>query len=60
MEKLPVKNIIITIVFSYLITSYINAEFNPIKLDPIIRLIQILFTGLSLFIQYTENLIEKK
>jgi len=52
MEKLPLKNIIITIVLSYLITSYINAEFNPIKLCLEVRLLQVFITGLSLFIQW--------
>lgn len=52
MEKLPVKNIIITIILSYLITSYISAEFNPMKLPLGVRLLQVFTIGLSLYIQY--------
>jgi hypothetical protein len=51
MKTLSAKQIIITIVIGYLITSYVNKEFNPFNLTMSARILQCLFIGTSLLIQ---------
>jgi hypothetical protein len=51
MKSLSIKQILITIVISYLITSFVNAELNPFNLSNEVRIIQIFIIGFSLLIQ---------
>ncbi len=51
MKKLTIREILITIIASYLVVSYVNAQFNPLNLSLGARLTQIFLLGLSLFAQ---------
>ena len=51
MKKLTIKEILITIIVSYLVVSYVNGQFNPLNLSLGARLIQMFILGLSLFAQ---------
>jgi hypothetical protein len=51
MKKLTIKEVLITIIISYLIVSYINNEFNPFNLSLEARVIQIFLIGVSIFTQ---------
>ena len=51
MKSLSIKQILITILSSYLTISFINAEMNPFNLDISVRGFQIFATAISLGIQ---------
>lgn len=51
MKKLTLKEIVITIVVSYLITAYIQAELNPINWEIGTRITQIALLLCSITIQ---------
>lgn len=51
MKLITFKEIIITIAISYIAISYANNNFNPFELSVETRVLQIVFIGLSLFIQ---------
>lgn len=51
MKSLSIKQILITFVISYLVTSFVNAELNPFNLSNEVRFFQMFFSGLSLLIQ---------
>jgi len=51
MKKLTVKEILITIISSYLIVSFINAELNPFNLSIEDRIIEIIIIVTSLGFQ---------
>ena len=51
MKTLSVKQILITIVISYLITAYIHNNINPFELSIYVKVIQVFVTGTSLLIQ---------
>lgn len=51
MKKLSIKEILITIIVSYLITSFVNAEINPFNLSLYARLIQVFVILTSLLVQ---------
>jgi len=44
------KEIIITIIISYLITSYVANEFNPFKLTIDARVVQVFMTATLIFV----------
>jgi hypothetical protein len=47
------KEITITIIISYLITSYVSNEFNPFKLTTDARLVQVFIATISIFVHQT-------
>ena len=51
MKQLSIKQIFITILISYLITSYVNSEINPFNWDVTVRVLQIFITAVSLGVQ---------
>lgn len=51
MKPLTIKEILITIIVSYLITSFVNAELNPFNLSEYARVIQVFIIAISLFVQ---------
>ena len=51
MKTLSIKQILITILLSYLTISFINAEMNPFNLDASVRAFQIFATAISLVVQ---------
>lgn len=51
MKPLTIKEILITIIVSYLITSFVNAELNPFNLSEYARVIQVFIITISLFVQ---------
>jgi hypothetical protein len=51
MKSLSIKQILITIIISYIITSFVNAEINPFNLSIDGRMIQIFILGVSLAVQ---------
>ena len=51
MKKLTLKEIIITILISYLIVAYVNNELNPINLPIEAKVIQLFILGISFFAQ---------
>lgn len=51
MKSLSIKQILITIVLSYLIISFVNAEMNPFNLAVYVRTMQVFIIGISLAIQ---------
>lgn len=51
MKTLSIKQIFITIIITYLITSYINSEMNPFNWKVTVRVLQIFITAVSLGIQ---------
>lgn len=48
---LSIKEILLTIAISYILTSYINNNFNPFILSKEAKIIQVLIIGVSLFLQ---------
>jgi len=54
-SKLPIHKVILTLMVSYGITSYINTEFNPLNLGVGVRMLQVMLTGFSLVAQYALN-----
>jgi len=52
MKQLSIKQILITILISYLCISFVNAELNPLKLNVAIRAIQTFVIIISLAIQW--------
>lgn len=55
MKVLSIAQVILTLVFSYLITSYIYADLNPFNLSEEEVLSQITEIGISLLIQFAIN-----
>lgn len=51
MKYLTLREILITILVNYSVTAYIQAEANPFYWEINLRFTQLLFLGLSLFIQ---------
>ncbi len=51
MNKQTIKEILICIIISYLITSYIGNDFNPFNLTSDERLIQVFMTAVAMFIR---------
>jgi hypothetical protein len=51
MKPLSIKQILITILVSYLITSFVNAELNPFNLSMYARVIMIFIISISLLVQ---------
>lgn len=52
MKKLTLKEIAITIIVSYLVTSYIQKSFNPFNWGTEVRTLQIVLTVAALSIKY--------
>jgi hypothetical protein len=51
MKSLSIKQILITILVSYLITAYVNSELNPFNLGVEAKVIQIFITSVALSVQ---------
>jgi hypothetical protein len=51
MKSLSIKQIVITILVSYLVTAFINAELNPFNLSMHARFVQVSITLCSLVVQ---------
>jgi hypothetical protein len=51
MKSLSIKQILITILVSYLITAYVNSELNPFNLGVEAKVIQIFIITISLGVQ---------
>jgi hypothetical protein len=55
MKLLSTKQITITIAISFILTFYINNTFNPFELSTSVRIIQVVFIGVSFFLQAMYN-----
>lgn len=51
MKPLTIKQIVITIIVSYLITSFVNAELNPFNLSMYARICEVFIITISLGVQ---------
>ena len=51
MKPLTIKEILKTIIVSYLITSFVNSELNPFNLSVEVRIIQVFIIAILLFAQ---------
>lgn len=59
MKLLSIKEILVTIAISYILTSYINNNFNPFELSKETKIIQVIIIGVSFFLQAMFNDINK-